>query len=179
MNKRLGLATAVLAVALALVVLVANPAAAQQGIQDIWSAVLMHNTLEVQGATTLDSTLSVGTDLTVGDDLVLTGSVADLTVDGDFEVTAQSVLTLTMNGWLTPTGSLQPIASAGAVSINGGTRIGHSVDYVQLVNIGAQTITISETTGLVSAGNVALAAGDTMTIMWANGGWYQVGASNN
>jgi cytoskeletal protein CcmA (bactofilin family) len=135
----------------------------------------------ITGTTALVGAVDTSADLTVGDDLVVTddASANDLTVADFFNVTAQGVVTATMNGWITPTGSLQPLTAAGAVSIDGGTNIAHLTDYLILVNIGAQTITISETTGLISAGNIALGAGDSATLIWADGGWIQIGLSNN
>jgi hypothetical protein len=89
-------------------------------------------------------------------------------------------LSLTMNGWLTPTGTFQPIESAGAVSISGADIAdGEEGQLLFLVNVGAQTITISETTGLISAGNIALGAGDSATLLWRTDTWHQVAASNN
>ena len=132
------------------------------------------------GITNFDSVVLSG-DLIVGDDVTIGDGVAvnDLTVADFLNVTAQTEIVLTMNGTLTPTGSLQPVSAAGAVSVNGGTSIVHTTDYLILVNVGAQTITFTETTGLISAGNIALGAGDSATLVWADGGWMQVAASNN
>jgi hypothetical protein len=135
-----------------------------------------HSPADAQSGITNFDTVVMSGDLIVGDDATLGG---DLTVGADLNITAQDAISLTMNATLTPTGSLQPLESAGAVSINGGTSIVHTTDYLVLVNIGAQTITISETTGLISAGNIALGAGDSATLVWADGGWIQVAASNN
>lgn len=132
------------------------------------------------GITNFDSVVLSG-DLIVGDDVTIGDGAAvnDLTVADFVNVTAQTEIVLTMNGTLTPTGSLQPVSAAGAVSVNGGTSIVHTTDYLILVNVGAQTITFTETTGLISAGNIALGAGDSATLVWADGGWMQVAASNN
>lgn len=116
----------------------------------------------------------VGDDLTVTDD----ASANDLTIADYANITAQSVLTLTNGAVFTPTGSLQPLAAAAALGVSG-ANIAHVVDFLMLVNIGGQTITITETTGLISAGNIALGAGDAATLVWANGGWIQVSGSNN
>jgi hypothetical protein len=145
-----------------------SPADAQSGVTNFDTVVLAGD-------------LIVGDDATVAGDLTLTGdtTLTELTVSDFVNITAQDAISLTMNATLTPTGSLQPLESAGAVSIDGGAEIVHTTDYLILVNIGAQTITISETTGLISAGNIALGAGDSATLVWADGGWYQVAASNN
>jgi cytoskeletal protein CcmA (bactofilin family) len=137
--------------------------------------------LTVTGASALVGAVATTGDVTVGDDLTVTddASANDLTVADFVNITAQTAISLTMNGWLTPTGSLQRLESAGAVMLDGGTKIAHTTDYLILVNTGAQTITFTETTGLISAGNIALGAGDAATLVWANGGWIQVAASNN
>jgi hypothetical protein len=121
--------------------------------------------------------------LTVNTTSTLTGNVAansNLAVADDFTVSPQPILTLTMNGWLTPTGSFQPIRSAGAVGVSGG-RIapGAQGQFLYLYNMGAQTITISETTGLVSAGNIALGALDAATLVYSGTTWIQLAGSNN
>ncbi len=136
---------------------------------------------KITGTTALVGAVTSTGDLTVGDDLTVTDDAAanDLTVADFVNVTAQGVITLTMNGTLTATGSLQPITAAGAVNLDGGTKIAHVTDYLILVNIGSQSITFTETTGLISAGNIALGAGDSATLVWANGGWIEVASSNN
>lgn len=111
----------------------------------------------------------------------LTLSDDDLAVADDLRIAPQTGITLTMNGWLTPTGSLTLIQSAGAVSIDGGAKIadGTAGDILILLNVGGQTITISETTGLVSAGNIALGTLDSATFVWRGSTWYEIAASNN
>lgn len=132
------------------------------------------------GITNFESVVLAG-DLLVGDDGTFGGALAvnDLTAADFVNITAQNVITLTSASTLTPTGSVQRIASAGAVGIDGGTKIVHTTDYLILVNTGSNTITFTETTGLISAGNLALGAGDSATLVWANGGWVQIAASNN
>lgn len=124
-----------------------------------------------------------GDDIRVGDDLTVVGDTAhtgDVTNAADVNYTPQVTLTLTMNGWLTPTGALQLVSSAGNVSISGG-RIapGSQGQLLTLVNVGSNTITLTETTGLISAGNVALGTLDTATFVYRLTNWYQIGASNN
>jgi hypothetical protein len=115
--------------------------------------------------------ISAGDDITVTDDAVL-GS--------DLTLMPQTGITLTMNGWLTPTGSLTLIQSAGAVSISGGRiAAGTAGDVLVLLNVGSQTVTFTETTGLVSAGNIALGTLDSATLVYRGSNWYQIAASNN
>lgn len=131
--------------------------------------------LTVSGATTLDDA-TVGDDLTVTDD----ASTNDLIV-ADFEVvTPQTTLLLTMNGWITPTGTIQPIRSAGAVSVNS-TRIapGSSGQRLTLVNYGSNTVTITETAPHLMAGNFAIGQGDNITMVYSGTAWIELGRSNN
>lgn len=116
-------------------------------------------------------------DLTVTNDVVVTD---DATVGSDLTLDPQTDLTLTMNGYITPTGTLQVVRSAGAVSISGANIAdGDQGDLLILYNAGAQTITITETTGLISAGNIALGTLDSATLVYSGTTWIQIGASNN
>lgn len=119
-------------------------------------------------------------DATIADDLTVTDDAAvnDLTVADFVNVTAQAGITLVNGATLTPTGSLQPVTSVAAAGVSGADIV-HTTDYLILVNIGAQTITFTETTGLISAGNIALGAGDVSTLVWANDGWIEIARSNN
>ena len=127
--------------------------------------------------------ITVGDDLTVTDDTTFTDRTAhtgDATFAADVNYTPQVTLTLTMNGWLTPTGAVQLVSSAGNVSISGG-RIapGSQGQLLTLVNVGSNTVTLTETTGLISAGNIALGPLDTATFVYRLVNWYQTAASNN
>ena len=165
------------------------------------------------GAVTHSGVITAATNLVQTD--------GDMTVADDLRITPQTAISLTMNGWLTPTGSLTLLESAGAVSIDGGAKIaeGTAGDLLILLNVGGSTIqtaadsvlellgtgamtlagnftvdstnatpviaaagstiTISETTGLVSAGNVALGTLDSATFVYRGTSWYQIAASNN
>lgn len=103
-----------------------------------------------------------------------------LSIDTFLTVEPQTALTLENNDALDPTGTFQPITAAGAIGISGGDiAAGDDGDLLILLNIGANTITITETTGLVSAGNIALGTLDSATLVYRNNSWYQIGASNN
>lgn len=104
----------------------------------------------------------------------------DVLLDGFLTLNPGAAISLTMNGFVTPTGTLQTLTSAGAVATSG-ARIAVQPAGSQLIllNVGAQTITFTETGTLVSAGNIALGAGDSATLISNGVNWYQVGASNN
>ena len=103
-----------------------------------------------------------------------------LRVTNFYRAQPRTALTITMNGSINATGTYQPLTAAGAVSVSGDNLVVEpSGTLLTLVNVGSNTITITETANMVSAGNIALGAGDTATF-WSNGSdWYQVAASNN
>src|SRR5690606_28455146 len=89
-------------------------------------------------------------------------SGATISLDTFLTIVPQTVLTLTVDGDLEPTGTFQPIAAAGAIGLSGANiAAGNDGDLLILLNIGSDTITITETTGLVSAGNIVLGEGDS------------------
>lgn len=172
-NYKKALSIALVAILLAAGVFT-NPVAAQSG-RALFNWVIADRLLVQSGGLTVTGSSALADTAVTG-----TASVSGALTAATFaNITAQSVITLTDNATLTPLGSLQPIASAAAIGIAGGTKIAHTTDRLTIVNIGAQTITFTETTGLNSAGNIALGAADTATLVWANGAWYQVAASNN
>lgn len=139
------------------------------------------NVFVVENSAGVDQfTVSNTGDATVTDDLIVTddASANDLTVADFVNITAQTAITLENGSVLTPTGSIQPVQSAAAAGVSGADIV-HVTDYLVLVNVGAQTITFTETTGLISAGNVALGAGDVSTLIWVDDGWYEQNRSNN
>lgn len=120
--------------------------------------------------------------VTMGDDLTVADNMAaNDTIIADFETTTpQTSLLLTMNGWITPTGSIQPIRSAGAVSINS-TRIapGFTGQKLTLINFGANTVTITETAPHLMSGNAALGVGDNITLVYSGTAWIETAKVNN
>lgn len=127
--------------------------------------------LGIEDGATLD--VQSGATLTVD-------SGASVAIDDFLTLVPQTAISLTMNGTLTPTGSLQLLESAGAVSVSGANIVdGAQGDLLILLNIGGSTITITETTGLISAGNIALGTLDSATLVYRGTSWYQIGASNN
>lgn len=89
-------------------------------------------------------------------------------------------LAVTNNGTINATGSFQRIHSATAVGTAGTNIVVEPAGTVlTLINVGANTITITETGVFTSAGNIALGAGDAATLYSNGAAWIQVGASNN
>jgi hypothetical protein len=93
----------------------------------------------------------------------------------------RTAITVTMNGWLTPTGTYQRIRNtSGAVATSGAKiAVKPAGTVLILVNSGSNSITFTETGTLISAGNIVLGANDSATLMSDGTSYYQVGASNN
>lgn len=103
-----------------------------------------------------------------------------LRADDFLRVSTKPVRVVTMNGTLNPFGTHQPISSTAAVATSGANiTVKPSGSLLILRNVGANTITFTETGTLISAGNVALGAGDSATLVSDGTNWYQIGASNN
>lgn len=89
-------------------------------------------------------------------------------------------ITVTNNGAIDATGSYQKIRAATAVGTAGTNVVVEPAGTVlTLINVGANTITITETGVFTSAGNIVLGAGDSATLYSNGAAWQQVGASNN
>jgi hypothetical protein len=87
---------------------------------------------------------------------------------------------LTNNATLNPLGTFQPISSATAIGTSGANITVKSAGTLLILrNVGAQTITITETGTLISAGNIVLGAEDSATLLSDGTNWVQIGASNN
>lgn len=174
-----------LSIALVLAFLAAGAVYAQSRQSFDW---LIAKRITNSGISTLSGAVTTGADLTVGVDLAVTGNTdltGDLAVGGDLTLTGLANFTpgdvITVTQAMTTfqaTGVIQPIAAAGAVSFGAlGTPTTGSLLIV--VNTGAQTVTISETASIVSAGNIALGAGDTAVYAYVGTKWYQIGPVGN
>ena len=129
------------------------------------------------GTSTLSGAVTTGDDLTVGVDLAVTGNsdlTGDLTLAGALNLTPATVITVTQDmTTFAPANSFQPVAAASAVGFD---QIGAptSGNILILLNVGSQTITISETASIVMAGDQILQAGDAMMLGYANSKWYSI-----
>jgi hypothetical protein len=86
-------------------------------------------------------------------------------------------ITATEGSTITPTGSLQPITAAGAVtSVLAAPGSG---DRVTLINTSANNITIADTTGQALSAAAVLGQWDTLTVVGYGSSWYEVSRSNN
>ena len=97
-----------------------------------------------------------------------------------FRVQPRTALTVTNGGTINASGTYQRIQSASAVGTAGtAITIKPAGTVLTLVNVGANTITITETGVFTSAGNIVLGAGDSATLYSNGAAWTQTGASNN
>lgn len=97
-----------------------------------------------------------------------------------YRAVPRSTITMTQDATLNATGTYQPITAAGAVSTSGvSITVKPRGTVLILVNVGSNTITFTETGTLVSAGNIALGANDSATLISNGTNWYQIAASNN
>jgi hypothetical protein len=139
----------------------------------------------VTGVIVAQSNLNVTDDVVVGG-LFEAGTVAsngDMQVAGDFTavdvfITAQSVVTITNGGTITPTGMYQRIASA---ANTGTSSIANPVAGRMLivVNVANTTITLTDTGTLKLNGNVALSQYDAVQLLGDGTNWIQIAPVGN
>lgn len=107
---------------------------------------------------------------------------ANLRISNFYRAQQRPILLVSMNGTLNPTGTNQVIsATVGSAVATSGANITVKPRDTLLIlrNVGAQTITFTETGTLVSAGNVALGALDSAMFVSDGTKWHQIAASNN
>lgn len=105
---------------------------------------------------------------------------ANLRITNFYRSQPRTAITVTDNATINATGTYQRLTAASAVGTSGDnltTKPAGSI--LVLVNVGAQTITITETANIKSAGNIALGTLDTATLVSDGSDWYQISGSNN
>ena len=124
-------------------------------------------TVQRGGVTVTDGVTAA--DITASDDLTTL----------DLYLTQTSVQTITVGGTITPTGSYHQItasAARGTSSVSGVSTAGR---VLTLVNIGSNTITLTDTGTLKLAGNAALGQYDSITLLSDGTNWIQVSKADN
>ena len=97
-----------------------------------------------------------------------------------FRTQPRTSIAVTNNGTINATGGYQRIHSAAAVGTAGtNITVEPAGTVLTLINVGANTITITETGVFTSAGNIVLGAGDAATLFSNGAAWTQVNGSNN
>lgn len=160
-----------------LAVLVAVPASAQT----------FANTFDHILAQTIRTTgdAAFGDDVTVADTLAVSGaaSAASVSVTGaavvgtQLSLAPQDAIAVTDGAYITPTGTLQRLSGVG--NAWGWLGVPQSGQLVTFINQSNVTITISDTTGQVLAGNAALGQWDTLTVVGYGTAWHEVARANN
>lgn len=159
MRRRLSIALLVAILFLAGAALVVNlpgEVIAQSGVTNFNSVVLSGD-------------LIAADDVTVGD---------DLTVGGFATTGAQTGIVVANNGYITPTGTYQPISAAGAIG-TASIAAGSAGDLLLLINTGANTITLTDTGTLVLSGNAALGQRDSILLISDGTNWVEVAQTDN
>ncbi len=125
--------------------------------------------------------------VTVNDNLVITGTVAvngaatvtgTLTANTFLVLTKAGDVTVTDGSIITPTASYQPITAGAAVGTDL-IAVLSSGTLLRLVNVGSNTITITDTGTLKLAGNIALGQYDSLLLLSDGTNWVQMGTSDN
>lgn len=105
---------------------------------------------------------------------------ANIRITNFYRAQPRTAITMTQDATLNATGTYQRITAAGAVSTSGASiTVKPAGTILILVNSGSNTITFTETGTLKSAGNIALGALDSATLLSDGTNWTQIAASNN
>lgn len=132
------------------------------------------------GSVTLEGDLIVGDDATVTDGL----TTADLTVSddatvADLYVAQQTAQTIIYQGTITPTGTYHQITAAAARGTSSVAGVSTAGRVVTLVNVGSNTITLTDTGTLKLSGNAALGQYDSLVLISDGTNWIQLSKTDN
>lgn len=132
---------------------------------------------------TVQTDATINDDLTVDDDANVTGDLTAGTLTGStfFQMSEATAITLTNASTLTPTGTIQPITSAGAIGFGAiaGCAAGTAGRLLVLENNVAQTITITDSATLRMAGNFAMGQYDTIIYLCDGATYVELTRANN
>jgi hypothetical protein len=135
----------------------------------------MGTTFMVDDNTLITGTLGVSGATTVGGTLGVTG-VSTFATFGTF--TKATAISVTTNGYITPTGTYQPLESFGNV-YTGNLAVQAAGRILVLVNSSNTTITITDTSTTMLSATVALGQYDALTLMSDGTNWIQLAVANN
>jgi hypothetical protein len=129
-----------------------------------------------QSGVEMDSTLSVEGILSAGSAVQADGDVAtgsDLQVAAFVRTVPTTAISVTNGATITPTGTYQPLESAGNVGFSG-IAVGTAGDHLILINESNTTITLTDTGTLMLSGNAALGQYDVIHLLSDGTNWIQV-----
>jgi glucan phosphoethanolaminetransferase (alkaline phosphatase superfamily) len=148
----------------------------------IMRSLIVTNTAQMSGATSIAGALT-GTSanftsgISTNSSIVAYGSAS---VGTFLALTPGAMQVVSPDSTITPVASYQPISSTAAVGTSSIAAMA-SGTMLRLVNIGTQTITITDTGTLYLSGNIALGENDSLLLLskGVGQGWVQVSTSNN
>jgi hypothetical protein len=124
------------------------------------------------------TSVNVEQDLAVGDDLTVTddATIAYAIVGDWLLLTPSTTISVTSGGIITPTGTLQPLTSGGAVTTSTSTAIANGTTSGQILILhnknASDAITIDGAGANVECGgNQALGATDALVLQWMTDDW--------
>lgn len=138
-------------------------------------------TVQRGGVTVTDGGITVE-----DDDVTVTEGVtaADVTVSDDLTTldlyaTQSTSQTIAATGGITPTGAYHQITAAAARGTSSVAGVSTAGRIVTLVNVGSNTITLTDTGTLKLGGNAALGQYDSITLLSDGTNWIQVSKADN
>lgn len=102
----------------------------------------------------------------------------DVTVTGDLVLSPRTAISVTMNATINPTGSYQPLTSAGTVN-TASITIKPAGMVLTLVNMSNTSIVLTDTGTLKLSGNLTLGQYDSLVLVSDGTNWVQRSTSNN
>ena len=141
--------------------------------------------IEMQSGSTLD--IQSGTTSAYGGDLTVTGALAvntlsvttDATIADDLVISPQTTLTVTQDATITPTGSYMAIQNQSGTAATSSIAAGTAGQLLYLTNVSANSITISDTGTLKLSGNIAIGQYDSLVLVSDGTNWIEVSTSDN
>lgn len=106
-------------------------------------------------------------------------TVADNTTTADLYLTQQSAQTIIYQGTITPTGTYHQITAAAARGTSSVAGVATAGRVLTLVNVGSNTITLTDTGTLKLAGNAALGQYDSLVLLSDGTNWIQLAKTDN
>ncbi len=132
--------------------------------------------ITVQNESDLRGTLNVDKAATFNSTVTATG---DVTLNDSVVVGAQTAISVTNDATITPTGSYQPLTSAGTVTASLATSGYTTGTLLTLLNTANTTIVFTDTGTLKASGNVSLGQYDAASFIFDGTNWIQISESDN
>lgn len=123
---------------------------------------------------TVNTTTRLIGDVTTGADLTVMG---DASVGDGFNTESQSTLVVTNSTVFTPTGYFQPISAS--LNVTPVIAVLDNGTHLLLVNVSTRTITITDTTTRMMAGNFGMGQRDALELISDGTRWLEISRSNN